>query len=45
VAIVALALGGAAWWRRTTVVRVDFPTNNERGVNGYPARSYSTGDL
>ncbi len=23
---------------------VDFPTNGERGVNGYPARSYSTGD-
>ena len=24
---------------------LDFPTNNERGVNGYPVRSYSTGDL
>ena len=24
---------------------LDFPTNGERGVNGYPARSYSTGDL
>jgi hypothetical protein len=23
---------------------VDFPTNGERGVKGYPARSYSTGD-
>ena len=23
---------------------VDFPTNGGRGVNGYPARSYSTGD-
>ena len=22
----------------------DFPTNGEHGVNGYPARSYSTGD-
>ena len=24
---------------------MDFPTNNERGVNGYPVRSNSTGDL
>ena len=23
---------------------LDFPTNCERGVKGYPARSYSTGD-
>ena len=26
-------------------ITVDFPTVGERGVNGYPARSYSTGDL
>ena len=24
---------------------VDFPTNGERRVNGYSARSYSSGDL
>ena len=33
----ALALSGSS--------RLDFPTNGERGVNGYPARSYSIGDL
>ena len=27
-----------------TTCCVDFPTNGGRGVNGYPARSYSTGD-
>ncbi len=26
------------------LVGLDFPTNCERGVKGYPARSYSTGD-
>ncbi len=31
-------------WRREGL-KVDFPTNNEHRVNGYPARSYSTGDL
>jgi hypothetical protein len=25
-------------------VVVDFPTNGERGVKGYAARSYSSGD-
>jgi len=30
--------------RKLGLVEVDFPTNCERGVKGYPARSYSTGD-
>jgi REP element-mobilizing transposase RayT len=29
---------------RLRQIVLDFPTNGERGVNGYPARSYSTGD-
>ena len=30
-------------WRDLNAVGVDFPTNGEHGVNGYPARSYSIG--
>jgi DNA replication protein DnaC len=46
----ATALGAEACGRdrRVRFFRVtglvDFPTNGERGVNGYPARSYSIGD-
>jgi transposase len=35
---------GSRFVERMLSVLVDFPTNSERGVNGYPARSYSTGD-
>jgi hypothetical protein len=31
--------------RRRKPAEVDFPMIGERGVNGYPARSNSTGDL
>jgi hypothetical protein len=31
-------------FKAQVVLEVDFPTNGERRVNGYPARSYSSGD-